>query len=236
LADCMWHSLALLSAGYTLGCVGGVTWGVLIGWFPKARYWGIPVLKLLGPIPATAFIPLSPTVTSSSQASRGRSSADSSRLAFANATTACWSRFAASTRASSATSDAGRAPIGTSRTAGATVFVSCAMPSRIAAIAEPWARARTTRAPAGASTSGASATTTGAAPTSATVRTRSATRAASAGEASCAITRPANGKTRAVIDGWNRLALIEWLAPAVEHTTAPALQPPPLPVRAPARL
>jgi NitT/TauT family transport system permease protein len=59
LADCMWHSLALLSTGYTVGCLVGITWGVLIGWFPHARYWGMPVMKILGPIPATAFIPLS---------------------------------------------------------------------------------------------------------------------------------------------------------------------------------
>lgn len=59
LADCMWHSLALLGTGYSIGCAAGLTFGVLIGWFPKARYWGLPALKVLGPIPATAFIPLS---------------------------------------------------------------------------------------------------------------------------------------------------------------------------------
>jgi NitT/TauT family transport system permease protein len=58
LADCMWHSLALLGSGYGIGCIAGVTFGVLIGWFPQARYWGMPALKVLGPIPATAFIPL----------------------------------------------------------------------------------------------------------------------------------------------------------------------------------
>ena len=31
---------------------------MLIGWFPQARHWGMPVMKLVGPIPATAFIPL----------------------------------------------------------------------------------------------------------------------------------------------------------------------------------
>ena len=31
---------------------------MLIGWFPLARYWGVPVMKLVGPIPATALIPM----------------------------------------------------------------------------------------------------------------------------------------------------------------------------------
>ena len=59
LAECMAHSLLLLMSGYLLGCALGVTFGVLIGWFPRARRWGMPVMKLVGPIPATAFIPLS---------------------------------------------------------------------------------------------------------------------------------------------------------------------------------
>jgi NitT/TauT family transport system permease protein len=32
---------------------------VLIGWFWWARYWGMPVMKLIGPVPATALIPMS---------------------------------------------------------------------------------------------------------------------------------------------------------------------------------
>jgi NitT/TauT family transport system permease protein len=59
LAECMAHSLLLLMSGYLLGCALGVTFGVLIGWYPGARRWGMPVMKLVGPIPATAFIPLS---------------------------------------------------------------------------------------------------------------------------------------------------------------------------------
>ena len=58
LAECMWHSLLLLLKGYLTGATVGVTFGVLIGWFAQARRWGMPVLKLIGPIPATAFIPL----------------------------------------------------------------------------------------------------------------------------------------------------------------------------------
>lgn len=57
LAECMWHSLLLLLKGYLAGSTLGITFGVLVGWFPQARRWGMPVLKLVGPIPATAFIP-----------------------------------------------------------------------------------------------------------------------------------------------------------------------------------
>ncbi len=58
LAQCMWQSLLLLMKGYLTGSALGITFGVLVGWFPEARRWGMPVLKLVGPIPATAFIPL----------------------------------------------------------------------------------------------------------------------------------------------------------------------------------
>nr|AQQ74903.1 hypothetical protein [uncultured bacterium] len=58
LFECMWQSLLLLMKGYLTGSALGITFGVLIGWFPQARRWGMPVLKLVGPIPATALIPL----------------------------------------------------------------------------------------------------------------------------------------------------------------------------------
>ena len=58
LFDSTWHSLILLLSGYALGVAMGLFTGVCIGWFPEARYWGMPVLKVVGPIPATAWIPL----------------------------------------------------------------------------------------------------------------------------------------------------------------------------------
>ena len=58
LFDSTWHSLILLLSGYTVGVAVGVFSGICIGWFPEARYWGMPVLKIVGPIPATAWIPL----------------------------------------------------------------------------------------------------------------------------------------------------------------------------------
>jgi len=58
LLDCTWHSLFLLLGGYFGGVVAGLISGICIGWSPRIRYWGMPVLKLIGPIPAVAWIPL----------------------------------------------------------------------------------------------------------------------------------------------------------------------------------
>jgi NitT/TauT family transport system permease protein len=53
-----YHSLKLLFSGYLAGVVTGVFSGVMMGWFMSVRYWGMPVMKLVGPIPATALVPL----------------------------------------------------------------------------------------------------------------------------------------------------------------------------------
>jgi NitT/TauT family transport system permease protein len=58
LLDCTWHSLVLLLSGYALGVLVALVTGVCIGWSSHMRYWGMPLLKVLGPIPATAWIPL----------------------------------------------------------------------------------------------------------------------------------------------------------------------------------
>lgn len=66
LFDSTWHSLILLFGGYVAGVVIGLVTGVCIGWFAHARYWGMPVLKIIGPIPATAWIPLAMVLSPSS--------------------------------------------------------------------------------------------------------------------------------------------------------------------------
>lgn len=57
-----WHSLQLLLSGYVLGVLAGLTTGILVGWFPTVRYWAMPALKFIGPIPATALIPVVMTI------------------------------------------------------------------------------------------------------------------------------------------------------------------------------
>jgi NitT/TauT family transport system permease protein len=63
--DSTWHSLILLAEGYVLGVVAALITGICIGWFGFARYWGMPILKVVGPIPATAWIPLAMVVSPS---------------------------------------------------------------------------------------------------------------------------------------------------------------------------
>jgi NitT/TauT family transport system permease protein len=65
LLDSTWHSLALLLSGYTLGVIAGFISGICIGWSSSIRYWGMPILKVVGPIPATAWIPLALVVSPS---------------------------------------------------------------------------------------------------------------------------------------------------------------------------
>lgn len=57
------HSLVLLMSGYTFGVCAGLATGILIGWYPHVRYWGMPIMKFVGPIPATALIPLVMTLS-----------------------------------------------------------------------------------------------------------------------------------------------------------------------------
>src|SRR5260370_13173313 len=65
LVDSTWHSLVLLLSGYGLGVIVGLVSGVCIGWSTSVRYWGMPLLKVVGPIPATAWIPLAMVVSPS---------------------------------------------------------------------------------------------------------------------------------------------------------------------------
>jgi NitT/TauT family transport system permease protein len=58
LFDSTWHSLLLLLSGYVLGVIIALVTGICIGWSAHMRYWGMPLLKIVGPIPATAWIPL----------------------------------------------------------------------------------------------------------------------------------------------------------------------------------
>lgn len=52
------HSLRLLATGYAIGAIAGFAAGVAIGWSRLVGYWAHPVLRLIGPLPATAWLPL----------------------------------------------------------------------------------------------------------------------------------------------------------------------------------
>jgi NitT/TauT family transport system permease protein len=55
---CVYYSLRLLVVGVTIGAVLGFAAGVAIGWSRLAHYWGHPLLRFIGPVPATAWLPV----------------------------------------------------------------------------------------------------------------------------------------------------------------------------------
>ncbi len=58
LGDSVLHSLLLLLPGYLLGAAVGFVVGVAMGWSRRVGYWAHPVLRLIGPLPATAWLPI----------------------------------------------------------------------------------------------------------------------------------------------------------------------------------
>ena len=58
LLEGIFASARLLASGYCLGAVIGFITGVAIGWSRLAGYWIHPLLRLVGPVPATAWLPL----------------------------------------------------------------------------------------------------------------------------------------------------------------------------------
>jgi NitT/TauT family transport system permease protein len=58
LGDSVWHSVLLLAEGYAIGAAVGFVFGVAVGWSRAVGYWAHPVLRLIGPLPATAWLPL----------------------------------------------------------------------------------------------------------------------------------------------------------------------------------
>jgi sulfonate transport system permease protein len=58
LAESVFASLRLLAGGFLLGAVLGFVTGVAMGWSRPVGYWIHPVLRLVGPLPATAWLPL----------------------------------------------------------------------------------------------------------------------------------------------------------------------------------
>lgn len=58
LTDSLFHSAILLGSGVALGALTGFIAGVAIGWSRSIGYWLHPVLRILGPVPSTALLPL----------------------------------------------------------------------------------------------------------------------------------------------------------------------------------
>jgi NitT/TauT family transport system permease protein len=58
LLKCMAYSLRLLFSGYILGAIAGLATGILVGWSARWSYWVSPLIRMVGPIPSTAWIPI----------------------------------------------------------------------------------------------------------------------------------------------------------------------------------
>jgi NitT/TauT family transport system permease protein len=58
LLRCLVYSMRLLLGGFFLGALLGVFTGTLIGWSERFNYWIMPFIKIVGPIPSTAWIPI----------------------------------------------------------------------------------------------------------------------------------------------------------------------------------
>lgn len=58
LIECTLHTLRLLFLGYFSGVTLGLITGITCGYSEKARYWITPIIKFLGPIPTSTWIPI----------------------------------------------------------------------------------------------------------------------------------------------------------------------------------
>jgi len=56
--QCLIYSLRLLLGGFFLGAIVGIFTGTIIGWSQRWNYWIMPFIRIVGPIPATAWIPI----------------------------------------------------------------------------------------------------------------------------------------------------------------------------------
>lgn len=58
LADCTLNTLKLLFLGYFIGVSLGLVTGIACGYSKRIRYWIDPIIKFLGPIPTSTWIPI----------------------------------------------------------------------------------------------------------------------------------------------------------------------------------
>ena len=65
LLDCTVHTLMLLFLGYFIGVAVGLVTGITCGYSKRCRYWVDPIIKFLGPIPTSTWIPIMMVIASS---------------------------------------------------------------------------------------------------------------------------------------------------------------------------
>jgi NitT/TauT family transport system permease protein len=58
LGESILASFRLLTGGYVIGAAAGFALGVSVGWSRAIGYWIHPLLRFIGPLPATAWLPL----------------------------------------------------------------------------------------------------------------------------------------------------------------------------------
>lgn len=54
----VFSSLRLMFLGFVIGSIAGIISGSLLGWSMRVAYWLSPIVRIVGPIPATAWIPI----------------------------------------------------------------------------------------------------------------------------------------------------------------------------------
>ena len=65
LLDCTLNTLKLLFLGYSIGVSLGLITGIACGYSRRIRYWVDPIIKFLGPIPTSTWIPIIMVVATS---------------------------------------------------------------------------------------------------------------------------------------------------------------------------
>ncbi len=63
--ECTLHTLRLLFLGYFIGVALGLVTGITCGYSERVRYWVTPIIKFLGPIPTSTWIPIIMVVVAS---------------------------------------------------------------------------------------------------------------------------------------------------------------------------
>jgi NitT/TauT family transport system permease protein len=58
LLECLLYSLRLLAIGFSAGAAAGFLTGVAMGWSRRVNYWLYPIVRTIGPVPATAWLPV----------------------------------------------------------------------------------------------------------------------------------------------------------------------------------